>query len=152
MNYRIDDEDTLDDDIEAIMSDNTLSKSEKTIASRKCKLERMDNEYKLAIIYLSQRVDCPRCRAKKGQVCRGTVQGKFIVPVHKVRLNLLRFKNKKVLVNLKYAMNSQYWKECDWNKVVKEMKEYKESGQQQRDDDEFVTMLESDKDYDESIH
>jgi hypothetical protein len=152
MNYRIDDEDTLDEDIEEIMSDNTLSKSEKLIASRKCKLERMDNEYKLAIIYLSQRVDCPRCRAKKGQVCRGTVQGKFIVPAHKVRLKLLQFSSKKVYDNLHYAMNSRYWKECDWNKVVKEMTEYRESGQQQRDDDEFVAMLENDEDYDESIY
>jgi hypothetical protein len=80
------------------------------------------------------------------------VQGKYTVPAHKVRLKLLQFSSKKVYDNLHYAMNSRYWKECDWNKVVKEMKEYRESGQQQRDDDEFVAMLENDEDYDASIY
>jgi len=147
MNYRIENEDILDEDIENIMSDNTLSNSEKIIASRKCKLETMDNEYKTAIIALSLRVDCPRCRAKKNWVCRGTTGGKYVTPAHKVRLKLLQFSNKKVYDNLHYAMNSRYWKECDWNKVVKESKEYRETGKQQRDDAEFVAMLEADEDY-----
>jgi hypothetical protein len=147
MNYRIENEDILDEDIEDIMSDNTMSNSEKIIASRKRKLENMDSDYKDAIIYLSYRVECPRCRAKKGQVCRGTTAGKYVTPAHKVRLNLLKFKNQKVYDNLKYAMNSRYWKECDWNKIVKESKEYRETGKQQSDDDEFVAMLEVDEDY-----
>jgi hypothetical protein len=147
MNYRIENEDILDEDIEAIMNDDSMSKSEKIVASRKCKLETMDSEYKTAIIALSLRVDCPRCRARKNWVCRGTTAGKYIVPAHKVRLNLLKFKNEKVYDNLKYAMNSRYWKECDWNKVVKESKEYRATGKQTRDDDEFIVMLEQDENY-----
>jgi hypothetical protein len=147
MNYRIENEDILDEDIESIMSDDSMSKSEKIVAGRKRKLETMDGEYKTAIITLSQRVECPRCRAAKGQVCRGTTAGRYIAPAHKVRLNLLKFKNEKVYDNLKYAMNSRYWRECDWNKVVKESKEYRATGRQSRDDDEFIAMLEQDENY-----
>jgi hypothetical protein len=148
MNYRIENEDILDEDIESIMSDDSMSKSEKIVASRKRKLETMDTEYKLAIITLSYRVECSRCRAKKAQVCRGTTSGPYIAPAHKARLKLLQFGNKKVYDNLHYAMNSRYWRECDWNKVVKESKEYRATGKQIRDDDEFIAMLESDEDYD----
>lgn len=145
----IDDEDTLEEDIEDLMSDENLTRSEAIVASRNYRFENMPDDYKDAIVTLSYRVACPRCRAKKLQICRGTAQNR--APAHKVRLRLLKFKNKKVSANLIYAMNSRTWVECDWNKLVKEMQEYRESGQQEIDDEEMFQRLTTDTDHDSTL-
>jgi hypothetical protein len=136
--YAIDNEDDLDEDIERMMSEESMSKSEAIVASRKYKLANMPDEYKEAISTLSYRVACPRCRMKKGQHCKGNVHNG--APAHKPRLQLLKFKNRKVYDNLRYAMNS--WQECDWHKLVKEMKEYDESGEREKNENEYIEWLE----------
>jgi hypothetical protein len=138
MKYLIDDEDTLDEDIERLMSEESMSKSEAIVASRKYTLAKMPSEYREAISTLSYRVACPRCRQKKGQHCKGNVHN--WAPAHKTRLKLLEFKNKKVYDNLHYAMKS--WDECDWNKLVKEMQDYWNSDEWEKDQDEFIEELE----------
>jgi hypothetical protein len=139
MKYVIDDEDTLDEDIERLMSEESMTKSEAIVASQKYTLDEMPSDYREAISTLSYRIACPRCRQKKGQHCKGNVHN--WAPAHKARLVLLKFKNKKVLQNLRYAMDS--WKECDWNKLVKEMNEYWNGDEWEKDQDEFIEELEA---------
>jgi len=76
-------------------------KAQEIVASRKVALKDFDTEYFDAVLTLSYRVDCPFCRAKKYQVCRGAVEP--LRPAHRDRLKLLHFDNPKVLENLKYA-------------------------------------------------
>ena len=86
--------------------------AENVIASRRRKFDNIDGEYFDAIVTLSKRVDCPRCPAKKGKVCMGTVMAStgYRAPCHKIRLRELQFSTPKVYSNLRFTMRSERWK------------------------------------------
>ena len=83
-----------------------VTKFEKIIASKKCKLKDFDNDYYIALHSLSMRVDCPMCHAVKGIACYGAEN----TPAHKSRMRLLRFVSRIAYGNLRYSLDDRSWK------------------------------------------